>query len=278
MVNPFFTKWGNSTDSQWLSAILKSIKNPVVEGVEFPKFPPIETQRFVHGSASEEISARGAFRFYVETKLAMTKSNLPISDTSRLLDFGTGWGRIIMPFMRDFAPSNIYGVEPSAELCKEARGLNKYVNINQSNHAPPLIFENDNFDCITAYSIFSHLPQEMFAAWFKEFHRILRPNGIVCFTTLGEKLLMELEKESLNSNGDIHFWHKILIDHLPPIPIARDTIRRGEMLFLKTQGTETYGDTFMSTGYIAKTLKSDFCITYSNLSDMAQDFICAQKI
>ena len=247
-----------------------------MEDVEFPKFPPVETQRFVHGSGSEEISARGAFRFYVETKLGMKKSDVSFSATSRLLDFGTGWGRIIMPFMRDVELFNIYGVDPSAKLCAEARRLNNYVNITQSNVVPPLVFANETFDCITAYSIFSHLPDKMFRAWFEEFHRVLRPKGVVCFTTLGEKLLGELEREAAQS-GDIHFWHKILIDHLPPFADARQKLRRGDMLFLKTQKTETYGDTFLSLDYVATALGDDFRITHSNLADMAQDFICVQK-
>ena len=109
----------------------------------------------------------------------------------------------IRPFLRDFNLANIFAVEPDPVLCETARKLNPNVSILNSDFYPPLIFKNDSIDYITAYSIFSHLPEDLFVASFNEFHRILKPGGIVCFTTLGQKLLKELSAEA-NQDG-IHF-------------------------------------------------------------------------
>jgi len=275
-MNPFASQWAGSSDSEWLGALIDSAVGKPIKKIEFPAFPPIETQRFVHGSSSNEVSIRGAYRFYIEVRRAAQEAGHDFNLSRTILDFGTGWGRIVRPFLRDFELSNIFAVEPDSTLCQTARKLNPNISILNSDYAPPLIFKNESIDYVTAYSIFSHLPEDLFIAWFGEFHRILKPGGIVCFTTLGHKLLDELDSEV--GHNDIHFWHKILIDNLPPISQARQHLSSGDYIFLRTHSTDRYGDTFMSPEYVANRLANSFRIAHQNLTDMAQDFICVQKM
>ncbi|MDB5606045.1 MAG: hypothetical protein JWP25_2945 [Bradyrhizobium sp.] len=275
-MNPFANHWARASDSEWLTTLIHSAEGDPIKDVNFPAFPAVETQRYVHGSSSNETSIRGAYRFYVEVRRAAQEAGRDFEPSRTFLDFGTGWGRIVRPFLRDFNLANIFAVEPNATLCETARKLNPNITILNSDYLPPLIFKNESVDYITAYSIFSHLPEELFVAWFHEFHRILKPGGLVCFTTLGYKLLSELEAEI--GQKDIHFWHKVLIENLPPIPEARQRLTSGDMIFLKAYSTDRYGETFMSPEFVMDRLAKTFRIAHSNLTDMAQDFICVQKI
>ncbi|MGH8490065.1 MAG: hypothetical protein ACREXS_14655 [Gammaproteobacteria bacterium] len=38
MKNPFCEKWGTSSDSEWLSRLIKSIDSGTLSGVDFPKW------------------------------------------------------------------------------------------------------------------------------------------------------------------------------------------------------------------------------------------------
>lgn len=278
MKNEFAKKWKGASDSVWLTALISSTKEPTVEGVRFPRFPSGETQRFVHGSFSDEVSVRGAFRFYQEVRRASETAGCQFDENRTLLDFGTGWGRIVRPFMRDFSLARIYAAEPSEELCVIARELNSFINIVNSDYSPPLPFRSGMFDYITAYSIFSHFPAELFESWFREFYRLLKPGGLVCFTILGVRLLNELQVEAASPVQDIHFWHKILIDHLPPFDEARARLVVGELLFLRTQQGANYGDAFVTPKYLEGRFGDQFDIVHANLADMAQDFVCMRKV
>lgn len=276
--NPFCEKWEPSSDSEWLSTLIKSINSGTLGGVDFPKWPSAETQGQVHGSFSPEIAIRGAFRFYVEARLAAAKSNLPFNSTRTFLDLGTGWGRIIHPFMREFDLERIHGAEPDRMLFQQAQQLNRHVKFIHSDYQPPLPVAASSVSYVTAYSIFTHLPESLFLSWFQEFHRILSPGGLVLFTVLGKRLISELQAESKMDATKVDFWHKILIDHLPDFEKALRELSKGRLLFLRTHDNDSYGDTFMSLPYIDRQLRGKFEVTHTNLENMAQDFVCVRKI
>src|SRR5690606_24492665 len=103
----------------------------------------------------------------------------------RLLDFGTGWGRMLRPFMRDLPLDNIYGYESLSWFAQTARSLNPYVATIGGPATPPIPFATASFDLVTSWSVFSHLPEHLLRAWLEEFARILRPGGLVVFTAWG---------------------------------------------------------------------------------------------
>ena len=80
-------------DEEWLKVLIGSMNEPVLQGVELPRFPSDELQRQFSGSAGEP-ALREAFIFYRMIKSYASRLGRPLTYESRILDFGCGWGRI----------------------------------------------------------------------------------------------------------------------------------------------------------------------------------------
>src|SRR5262245_2229280 len=101
-MNPFAEYWASSSDSEWLTTLIDASDGKLIKGVSFPAFSASETQLSLHGSSSCEMSIRGAYRFYVEVRRAAQAAGCDFEPSRTFLDFGTGWGRVVLPFLREF--------------------------------------------------------------------------------------------------------------------------------------------------------------------------------
>jgi SAM-dependent methyltransferase len=60
------------------------------------------------------------------------------------------------------------------------------VTVTTNDIAPPLPFDAESFDLVHAISLFTHLNADAQRQWIREVHRVLRPGGLLLFTTHGE--------------------------------------------------------------------------------------------
>lgn len=101
----------------------------------------------------------------------------------RLLDFGCASGRVLRhaltfsadrvePWGCDFAPANIHWLK---------RHLPRQIRSFINTAVPHLPFEDNYFDVVTAFSVFTHIGQ-LEEAWLLELRRITRPGGILYLT------------------------------------------------------------------------------------------------
>ena len=113
----------------------------------------------------------------------------------KIFEWGCGPARVIRHLndITGYEKIELYGSdynEKSIEWCKKTI---KHVHFFNNKLTPPLPFDNAMFDCVYAISIFTHLSEKMHYAWIEELFRVLKPDGILIFTTQGnfysEKLL-----------------------------------------------------------------------------------------
>src|SRR5579862_4979144 len=169
------------TDEQWYDALKKSIVDQNVAGIKFPEFPSKEIQdRFV-GSSFDSALYEG-FNFYSLVKSCASELGAPISNNSVLLDFGMGWGRYVRFFWKDLYDHNIYGVDvhpDMVKICQDTRVPGSYFQIE---HAGILPFPADTFDIMIAYSVFTHLPEELHLHWLTELWRVAKSGCLFVLT------------------------------------------------------------------------------------------------
>jgi len=63
--------------------------------------------------------------------------------------------------------------------------------------SPPLPCCDDGFDCVYNLSVFTHLSEEMHYQWMKELRRVVKPGGIIIFTTHGDYFMNNLVEREL---------------------------------------------------------------------------------
>lgn len=278
--NPFAEQFGDLSATDWEARLAASIGQRVVDGVTFPEFPTDDVQMGMHGTVSRQ-SVTGAMNYYRAIVAHAESGGSPITGNCRLLDFGTGWGRMLRPFMRDLPLENLYGVEPNPWFCMLARGLNPYVNLIKSEYGPPLPIRSGFFNAVTAWSVFSHLGEKMARAWLHEFHRVCAPGARLYLTTWGERFFQLLEdaRNRRAAGHSIHFYHGIVLDALggdTATPLA--AYRKGEFVFVPSQGTDTYGETWISPACMEKLIPLGMRLVAHDVTSLSQDMFVIERV
>jgi SAM-dependent methyltransferase len=164
--------WMNTTAGRRREAIANLV----------PQMPEISTQETFTGQSGDSTLKEGfvAYRIF---KNCYERHIGPFRSCQAVLDFGCGWGRIIRFFLKDIEPENLYGIDHSEGVIRTCQETNKWCKFAVIEPFPPTSFPEQSFDLIYLYSVFSHLPEEMHLMWLKEFHRLLRPDGMLIATT-----------------------------------------------------------------------------------------------
>lgn len=147
-----------------------------------PAMPEEDVQLGFTGAKGHSVLREG-FSAYRLFKQCYEDHVGPIAHGNRILDFGCGWGRIIRFFLRDVEPSRLWGCDPVERMIDICKNDNPWCNFKIINTRPPSPFEDDTFDLIYSFSVFSHLSEEMHNVLLTELNRILRPGGLLIVTT-----------------------------------------------------------------------------------------------
>jgi SAM-dependent methyltransferase len=110
-----------------------------------------------------------------------------LADAESLLDFGCGCGRVLVPMRRSplLSGCRLVGSDVDAELIGWLRAAHPDLELAVNSFSPPLPFEDDEFDVIVSYSVFTHLDERSQFAWLRELRRVLSPDGVALLTVQG---------------------------------------------------------------------------------------------
>jgi len=251
----------------WLSQMISSLSDASLRsphGDLLPGFPSEELQKNTT-SISGEQALRQAHSFYSDICNVIEPTGYGLGTEAKVLDFGSCWGRITRFFMRDVELKNLYGIDVVLDFVTECRVLFGSVNFDQCGAMPPCHHASASMDLVSAYSVFSHLSERAFLAWMSEFHRILRPGGILAFTTRSE-VFLDYCQHLRESATELTGYTAALATMIPDVREAREQYRAGEFLFATGQGLSGggamnesfYGETFVPEAYVRGQLSDRF--------------------
>lgn len=255
-----------STPEDWFKTVVTSYTNPPVthNGRILPKFPPDQIQINTTGQAGEA-TLKEAFIFYQDCIANFAHFGFPLSGDHQLLDFGVGWGRIARFFLKELPLENIHGVDVMDEfvqICRETFGNE---NFHTTTPYPPTLFPDEKFNFVVGYSVFSHLSEKACALWMDEFHRILKPDGIVALTTRGRPFFDFCESfKGKGHTGYLDALSRMFDD----FSAARKRYDQGEFVHSNGEGVngggamtaEFYGETFIPEQYARRAYQQKFSL------------------
>lgn len=130
--------------------------------------------------------------YYYQTGLTRAKS---IADEIKrfadgpivsLYEWGCGPARVLRHMPSLFENCDVYGSDYNAETIEWCSKNIPSIQFALNGLYPPLLYPDSSFDFTYALSVFTHLSAENCLLWSKEIQRILRPGGLLFFSTHGE--------------------------------------------------------------------------------------------
>lgn len=241
--------FGTLSDPKWLRVLKRSIKEPVIDGVRLPGFPPAELQSHTVGSAFDRTLVE-AGNFYKYAKSACATHGHPIEPNSQILDFGVSWGRIIRFFMKDVEPDNLHGVDVDAKYLEAARETGVPGSLHRIDPLGRLPYDDGKFDLVYAYSVFTHLPENVQDHWLAEIARTLKPGGLLIATVEPPRFIdyfLRLRPE----DKKLHPWHASLARKIHADGGMKARLQDKGFVYIPDRDglNETYGDCAMTPAY-----------------------------
>ncbi|MBP6749008.1 MAG: class I SAM-dependent methyltransferase [Xanthomonadaceae bacterium] len=270
------------SDNPWLQTLIRSLdsaqRSPL--GEPLPKFPSVEMQQNTTG-LSAEAALRQAHAFYSDVDRETQALDRGLDAKTRVLDFGFGWGRISRTFMEKISIENLYGVDVDPSFVEMTRALFDSDHFDVCAPFPPTRFEDGSFDLVIAYSVFSHLSEKACAEWMREFARIVKPGGIVAWTTRHDSFFdfCQWAKDQGDAASD---YIQALGALFPDLDDARLRYRNGEIVHGASEGVggggprdaSFYGETWIPPEYARKAYAEHFTLAASCFDGSKYDQAC----
>jgi SAM-dependent methyltransferase len=253
------------------------MENPSLEsplGEPMPACPSADLQLLTTGQAGEA-TLKPAAAFHGDVVNCFGVAGNRLGPDTRILDFGCGWGRITRFFLRDVPLRNLHGVDVDPDfvrVCRDTFGSDRFVTCDSG---PPLDYPDAEFDIVFAFSVFSHLSERISLEWMREFARLIRPGGLLAFTTRNEAFL-DVCRNLGRDGTELSQHHRVLANLFEDWDAARGALRRGEFLHVGVSGggnrdASFYGESFIPRSYVERVYGEWFEIVHCAPDGVARD-------
>jgi SAM-dependent methyltransferase len=111
-----------------------------------------------------------------------------VEDLGALLDWGCGCGRVLRQWS-GLSGVRVFGCDINPKMVAWCAANLDFAEVSVTELEPPLPYADSTFDLIYAFSVFTHLSEQLQQEWMSECLRVLRPEGYLLMSTMGEYYL-----------------------------------------------------------------------------------------
>jgi ubiquinone/menaquinone biosynthesis C-methylase UbiE len=148
--------------------------------------------------------------------------------------------------------SHLFGVDTEEEMLAVCRDTDCPASVSKIDPLGSLPYDSRSFDLVYAYSVFTHLPEDVQDRWLSEIKRVLRPGGMFIATVEPPRFIDTFLSTDL-SRADIHPWQRAMATKIQGDPSLKKTLADEGFVYIPTYGDgrpETYGDSVSVASYI----------------------------
>ena len=147
--------------------------------------PPASLRLRVNGASDAESFVRIGQRTANDIEAALATIGREAASFHKVLDFGCGCGRTLIPLAPRWQHAHFWGTDIDAEAIGWCQGNLPFATFTVNDALPPVQFERDAFDLVYAISVFTHLNEAFQSQWLAELQRITTRDGIALITLHG---------------------------------------------------------------------------------------------
>lgn len=169
---------GHSDD---VNQMLSEIQRVAEAGISTP---PIELMyRVAHTTSPADFLISGLITLFDVLPLIQQYDRSP---QRRILDWGSGCGRLTRHLFRVLPESALSGCDVDAEAVQWCRENLPGGTFRVTETMPPTSFDRGQFTSIVGFSVLTHMSRTHQDAWITELADLLVPGGIIVVTVMGE--------------------------------------------------------------------------------------------
>jgi SAM-dependent methyltransferase len=111
-----------------------------------------------------------------------------LEDFDAILDWGCGCGRILRNW-QGLTRTRVAGCDIHPDMVEWCVEHLPFAEVADNGLCPPLPYADATFDLVYAFSVMTHLNEELQHSWTRECRRVLKSGGYFLFSTLGDYYL-----------------------------------------------------------------------------------------
>jgi SAM-dependent methyltransferase len=148
-------------------------------------------------------------RFFLDSgrhNAELVRELVPLDEVGALLDWGCGCGRVLRHWA-GLQETRVRGCDINPRMVAWCNENLPFAEASVNELTPPLPYDDDTFGLVYAFSVMTHLPEELQRTWVAECHRVLKPGGHFVFSTLGDYFVardrLTADEQRAFENGEL---------------------------------------------------------------------------
>lgn len=183
-----------------------SLEHPELARILYP-YPPQElSERVAGGGITPDGFLHGALVDRRRLYLCLREGGYDFRRPGRVLDFGCGCARTLRFFCDAADTTTFVGCDIDRQAVAWAQTHIDFPDFVVVGSRPALPFLDGAFDAIMAFSVFTHLPENLQRRYLRELRRIAAPGAVIVISTHGEeamRLYADGQRPGLHPPADV---------------------------------------------------------------------------